>query len=137
MGLYLCIFNKEEELEGVEVGSYSDFEYFRANVTQYLESGSPGSRFPTLILHSDCDGEWVTTECALLKVELELIAAAFRAFPPIPLRSGWQELVAKSIGLRPSTLYESFIDVDGELLLERLIRLCEVAIDTKLSILFQ
>ena len=40
MGLYLCVFDEDEELEGVEVGSYSDFEFFRSSVTELLEQGS-------------------------------------------------------------------------------------------------
>ena len=29
MGLYLCVFRDDEELLGVDVGSYDDFERFR------------------------------------------------------------------------------------------------------------
>ena len=37
MGLYLCVFDNDDELEGVEVGSYSDFDFFRSTVTELLE----------------------------------------------------------------------------------------------------
>lgn len=58
MGLYLCVFDDDEELEGVEVGHYSDVEYFRDKITNCLEDGAAGSKYPTLIGHSDCDSEW-------------------------------------------------------------------------------
>jgi len=52
MGLYLCVFDGEEELDGVEVGFYADFGTFRNAVVRHLENGKAGSRFPTLIHHS-------------------------------------------------------------------------------------
>jgi hypothetical protein len=137
MGLYLCVFDNGNEVEGVEVGSYSDFDFFRTSVTQQLESGFAGSRFPTLIIHSDSDGEWSSTECETLKRELELISTEFRELPAVKFASEWQQQVASSIGLRPTRLYECFIDVDGEPLLERLQHLCDVSIQNDQPVLFQ
>lgn len=137
MGLYLCVFDEVEELEGVEVGSYSDFEFFRSSVTELLEEGSAGSRFPTLINHADSDGEWSPAESRTLKAELLAISEGFRQLPGGQFRAEWQQEVGNSLGLRPSSLDESFIDVDGEPLLERLVRLCDVAIDRDCPILFQ
>jgi hypothetical protein len=72
MGLYLCVFDEssESELEGVEVGGYSDYNLFRSAVTELLENGRAGSVYPTLVLHSDCDGEWSSVECSTLRREL-------------------------------------------------------------------
>lgn len=137
MGLYLCVFDNDEEIEGVDIGNYSDFDYFRSTVTKWLESGIPGSRFPTLILHSDSDGEWSLEECELLKLELMAIAINFQQLPGVHFPSAWQQQVANLLSLKPATLYDSFIDVDGEPLIERLLHLCDVAIKSQLPILFQ
>jgi len=45
--------------------------------------------------------------------------------------------VAKSVGLHPQNACESFIDVDGEFLLERLQSLVKKALERRLPILFQ
>ncbi|MCK8500174.1 MULTISPECIES: Imm70 family immunity protein [Myxococcus] len=137
MGLYLCVFEDEEELEGVEVGSYADFGELRDYVTRELEGGMQGSRFPTLILHSDCDGEWSAAECQTLRDELTTIATELSARPVVAFNSEWQRNVAKSIGLVPKNAFESFIDVDGEFLLERLRWLADFAYRQQLPILFQ
>lgn len=71
MSLYLCIFDEDDELDGIAVGAYSDFGNFRETVAKLLERGSVGSRFPILMLHSDCDGEWSVGECRGLETELE------------------------------------------------------------------
>ena len=137
MGLYLCVFDDDDELEGVEVGSYSDFGFFRSSVTELLEGGVAGSRFPTIIIQSDSYGEWSFTECESLRQELMTIASEFQKLPGIPFRAEWQQQVGKLLGLKPASLHESFIDVDGELLLDRLIRLCDVATERAMPILFQ
>jgi hypothetical protein len=137
MGLYLCVFADEEELEGLEVGSYADFDSFRTCVTDTLEGGQPGSKYPTLINHSDCDGEWTPAQCAKLREEVASISEACKRLPPVEFQGAWQKQVAKSLGLKPVSLYGSFIDVDGEPLLERLEGLCDVAIRSGRAILFQ
>ena len=48
MGLYLAIFDAENEIAGVEVGSYQHFSNFRNSIVDYYENGAAGSRFPTL-----------------------------------------------------------------------------------------
>ncbi len=137
MGLYLCVFEDDEELDGVEVGSYSDFGYFRGTVTSRLENGVPGCRFPTLILHSDCDGEWSSDECIVLRAELLQISIELHEFPGAEFQSPWQKEVAKTFGVQVNSLYDSFIDVDGEPLIQRMIGLCDIAIARGVSILFQ
>jgi hypothetical protein len=137
MGLYLCVFDEDEELEGVDVGSYSDFEFFRSSVTELLEDGIAGSKFPTLIIHSDSDGEWSVSESETLRHESTTIAHGFKQLPPTQFHAEWQQQLGKLLGLKPASLYECFIDVDGEPILDRLIQLCDVAIERKLSILFQ
>jgi hypothetical protein len=138
MGLYLAIFDDGDELDGVEVGSYSDFDTFREAIVANLENGvAAGSRFPTLILHADCDGQWTPTEAAELERELEIIRVRFQELPPIALDVGWKEQVAKTFALQIDNLHDCFFDVDGEPLLERLINLARLSQAKDLPILFQ
>lgn len=137
MGLYLCIFDGEEDVDGVEVGAYADYNALRDCVVRELEAGRAGSRFPTFVLHSDCDGEWPVAECQKLQDELAEIAAALKQRLAVAFSSDWQKVVAKSVGLNPQNAFESFIDVDGEFLLERLQNLAENALARRLPIVFQ
>ena len=137
MGLYLAVFDGDDEVAGVEVGSYEDFGVLRDYVANVLEGGQAGSRFQTLMIHSDCDGEWSTYECRELLAELAAITAEMKSQPPVPFASDWQKKVAKSVGLTPSSAFESFIDVDGEFVLDRVQHLVRVAIERNLPIIFQ
>jgi hypothetical protein len=138
MGLYLCVFAGDNEVAGVEVGSYADFNAFRNTVVKLVENGVAGSRCPVLIDHPDSDGDWPPAECVLLRDELSAIAETFRMLPPARFPEDyWQQQVAEQLGLQSGSLYDSFIDVDGEPLIERLIDLCDVAIESKAPILFQ
>ena len=137
MGLYLAIFDDGQEVDGVEVSSYSDFGAFRDAVIKHLENGQAGSQFPTLILHSDCDGRWTPSEAVSLQHELVIISARFREPPPIPLNVDWQKHVAKTFGIRRDTVYDCFFDVDGESLLERLTSLAKMSQEGNLPILLQ
>lgn len=137
MGLYLCIFDEDEEIDGVEVGSYGDYNALRDYIVRELEAGNAGSRFPTFVLHSDCDGEWSLAECEKLQGELSEIITAMKQRPATKFVSDWQKTVANSIGLNPQNAFESFIDVDGELLLERFCSLITNALKRRLPVLFQ
>lgn len=137
MGLYLAVFDDGHELDGVEVGAYSDFGTFRDAVVSNLEDGVAGSRFPTLILHSDCEGQWTPTEAAELEKELEIVSVRFQKLPPISLDAEWKEQVAATFALKLHNLSDCFFDVDGEPLLERLINLAKLGQARNLPILFQ
>jgi hypothetical protein len=137
MGLYLCVFDGDEDVNGVEVGPYADFNALRDYIVRELEGGKAGSRFPVLNLHSDSDGEWSFTDCEKLRGELAEIATALNARPAIKFVSDWQKTVAKSIGLVPRNAFESFIDVDGEFLIERMQNLVDYAQKRGVPILFQ
>jgi hypothetical protein len=137
MGLYLSVFDDDSELDGVEVGSYADFSAFRSAVVRNLEGGAPGSRFPTLILHSDCDGIWTPAEAAALEKELEVVSAEFRELPPVAVTVDWQKEVVRAFGIQIKSLYDCYFDVDGEPLLERVIGLCQLSQARNLPILFQ
>lgn len=130
MSLYLCVFDGEQEMEGVEVGSYSDFNRFRSYVAGELEGGAAGSLFPALMMHSDCDGEWSADDCRRLRSELELIRTAMELRPPPSPEVGhaWG---------RPRNALESFLDVDGQVLVERLQAIVEVALQRGRPVLFQ
>ena len=137
MGLYLCVFDGDDEIDGVEVGPYADFGELRDYVVRELEGGKAGSQFPTFILHSDGDGEWSVADATKLLAELEKIISSMKVRKPVPFVSEWQSTVAKSIGLVPKSAFESFVDVDGEFVLMRIHNLVRVALEHQLPILFQ
>jgi hypothetical protein len=130
MSLYLCVFDGEQEMEGVEVGSYASFNSFRSYVVREIEGGVPGAACPTLVLHSDCDGQWPVDDCVRLRSELGSIRAAMVGRPPVTPAGGLS-------GPPPVNALESFRDVDGQLLVERMQALVEVAIQRGRPILFQ
>ena len=137
MGLYLCVFDRDEELDGVEVGSYEDYGRFTDCVTRELEGGKHGSKFPVLIMHSNCDGEWSPRDAAVLEQELTRISVEFRRRPPVPITGDWQMRVVEEEGLSLDNLYDCFFDVDGTPLLERMIDLARLSVQRRLPILFQ
>ena len=137
MGLYLAIFEDEDELDGVEVGGYSDFSIFRNAVGKNLEQDQAGSRFPVLMLHSDCDGQWTMKEAGRLEKELAVIRNELQGLPPVRLSEGWQREVATMFSIRPASLLECFFDIDGEPLVDRLIGLARLSQTVSLPILFQ
>ena len=57
--------------------------------------------------------------------------------PPTTIPSDWWEEVRREFDLVPKTAHESFFNVDGEPLVERLAGLAELAIRTNRPILFQ
>jgi len=137
MSLYLCIFDADDELDGFQVGLYSDFAAFRSAVAAHVEGGVEGARCPTLMLHSDCDGEWSPQEAFKLQAELTMITERFKKLPPEPLGEGWKSEVAKDRGLHPANLYECFFDVSGQPLLDRLMNLAKLSVERNLPIAFQ
>ena len=78
MSLYLTIFDGDEDVVGWVFGHYSDFGYFRDTIAAKLRSAD----YPTLMTHSDCDGEWSAAQLLDLRRELQSIATAFRRLPP-------------------------------------------------------
>jgi Immunity protein 70 len=141
LGLYLCVFaarDKDEELDGVEVGSYEDFHALRQTVAEQLEQGNWGSRFPLLMTHPDSDGEWSEREAFTLADELRTIEEEFSRLPPRSFAEGsWQNTVAKATGGSPQSLSDSFITVNGEALIGRLRQLAEKSAEVGCPISFQ
>jgi hypothetical protein len=137
VGLYLCVFDGEDEIDGVEVGPYADFGALRDYVVRELEGGRAGTRFPMFILHSDCDGKWSVEDATKLQAEMEEIISSMKARKPMPFVSEWQSRVARNIGLAPKSALECFVDVDGEFVLIRIHNLVKVALERRLPILFQ
>ncbi|HEX5998264.1 MAG TPA: Imm70 family immunity protein [Hyphomicrobiaceae bacterium] len=140
MGLVLCVYEDREngvDLDGFQVGSYSDFGAWRDFIAATLENGEWGSRFQTLMMHSDCDGEWSAEACVALKRELQAIGAEMERLPALPFPAGWQRQVADELGLVPRSARECFINVDGESLVDALSRLADLAIRRGKSIHFQ
>ena len=125
MGLYLCVFateDSDDELEGVEVGSYDDFHQFREAVSVGLESGEWGSHFPVLMTHPDSRSSWLPDRASDLERELLTIADGLVRLPAAELTGSSKE-VADEFCLVPQSLYECFLDVDGLPLVERLLDL--------------
>ena len=137
MSLYLCVFDDDEEVDGVEIG-YSEFDALREYIIRELERGQAGSRFPTFILHSNCDGEWSATECDELHGELEQMASELKSRPAVNFVSDWQKTAeAKSVGFTPQNASESFLDHNGQHLIARFQELVDYARKHRLPILFQ
>lgn len=137
MGLYLCVFDGDDEIDGLEVGSYGDFNFFREGVVAAIENNKAGSVCPTLINHVDCDGHWSPKESEILLSELDEIEKSFKLLPSVEYNSPWKSEVAKSFGINPACLYDCFFDVDGESLVERIKGLARISIERQLPILFQ
>lgn len=136
MGLYLCVFRGDDELAGIDVGSYEDFERFR-EAARKLDR-RVFRRFGTLRANVKPNTSWSRKEARRLAAELEVLGAALRGLPPQPFHAGsWQQEVAKERGLAPASLYDCFFDVDGEPLVDRLLALCRVAVEAREPILFQ
>lgn len=137
MGLYLCIFDGDDELDGVEVGSYADFNFLRDQVVAVVEDSKFGTRCPVFVTHSDSDGEWTPEQAPFLMRELELIETRFANASPLEFNSEWKAGVAKAFGLKPQNLLDCFFDVDGEPLIKRLKGLAALSIEKRVPILFQ
>ena len=91
----------------------------------------------TLLNHSDCDGSWKVDECAQLKMELQEIKQIFINEPPDLSIIELKQDIFKFYGVKPENLFECFIDSDCEFLIDRLIKLCDLAIQENRSIIFQ
>ncbi len=91
--------------------------------------------FPILMEHSDCDGEWSVAQLPGRVVELETIAAKFRALPPEEPKGAFEHTIEDRKGAR--SLYECFHNVDGENLFDALIALAHEGIRAKRPISFQ
>lgn len=138
MGLYLCVFDESgDELEGVEVGSYEDFNFFRDAVIATVEQGNVGAVCPVLNNHSDSDGEWTTLEAHKLLLELDRTAEVLKQYPPVEFNSEWKKQTARMFGLNPQNLADCFFDIDGEPLIDRMRQLAQVSISVGQPILFQ
>lgn len=125
------------EIEGVDIGSYEDFNVFREAVAATLEKGKMGEICPVLNTHSDCDGEWTPEDAKGLLLELDRIQEALRQYPAVQLNSEWKRQVFQAEGLKRQTLLDSFFDIDGELLVERLRDLAKASVASNQPILFQ
>jgi Immunity protein 70 len=137
MGLCLCVFqpadgedDEPEELAACDVGHYSDFGCFRDTIARHLGA----SRFPTLMEHSDCDGEWTVEDIPKLQKELREIAAAFEKLPPETPANAFEHTAEYRAGAQ--SLYECFHDVNGDNLFESMLGLCQVALENELPITF-
>lgn len=136
MGLYLCVFRGEEELAAVEVGSYEDFEAFR-DAARAIDR-RVFRRFGTLRVNVAPTTHWSPRDARRLGAELGELRAALEKLPARPFPAGsWQAALAAELGLAPASLLDCFIDVDGAPLVDRLLALCRVAVESGQPILFQ
>lgn len=139
MGLYLSLFDCEEkEINGVEIGSYEYFGFFRDSINEIVENSSQwGIVCPNIMIHSDCDGRWEPENCKEIISELQKIKIKFQITPSCQKIIDLKKEIINLYGIQPANLYDCFVDVDGENLIERLKELCECAYIKKLDILFQ
>lgn len=128
MGLCLYVLDSDaggaaepEEIAECDIGHYSDFGCFRDTIARHLDSSS----YPTLMLHSDCDGEWPIAEIPRLEEELREIGAAFRKLPPEEPSGAFEHTAENRVGAE--SLYDCFHNVDGENLFEAILQLCDTA----------
>ncbi|HYS79273.1 MAG TPA: hypothetical protein VEM76_01115 [Anaeromyxobacteraceae bacterium] len=136
MGLYLCVFREDEELVGVDVGSYDDFERFRDAAR--ARDRRLFRRYGALRVNMSPTTHWSPREAARLAGELVHLREALRQAPAQPFPSGsWQAARAAELGLAPTSLAECFFDFDGGPLFDRLLELCRVAVEAREPILFQ
>jgi hypothetical protein len=136
MGLYLCVFREDEELFGIDVGSYDDWERFRGEAR--ARDGRVFRRYGTLRVHVSPTTHWSPRDAARLAGELDRLRKALRREPPRPFPPGsWQAELAAERGLAPASLAECFFDVDGVPLFDGLAELCRLALETRQPILFQ
>jgi len=131
MSLYLTIFDGDDEITGWVFGHYSDFGFFRDKINEKFSA----KQFPTLMNHSDCDGEWLASDLPKLKDELQLIANQFKKLPPESLQKAFEH--TSEFRKNALTLYDCFYNVDGENVFEALIALCGEGIRLNKPILFQ
>ena len=136
MGLCLFVFGPPEgdddptEIAECDIGHYSDFNYFREAVSRHLDA----DRFPVLLEHSDCEGEWTLFELPTLERELKEIADAFQALPPEEPESAFEHTAEYRENAK--SLYDSFHNPSGENLLKAMLQLCAVAMTHRLPITF-
>jgi hypothetical protein len=114
MGLYLCVFEGDEELDGLEIGSYADFNFLRDTIIAVVEDGRFATRCPVFVTHSDSDGEWTPEQASQLLAELDFVEKRFSNAPPVGFNSEWKKGVARAYGIAPQCLLDCFFDVDGE-----------------------
>lgn len=77
MSLYLCIFIDTIEAQGLDMGSYSEFNAFRTKLLQVKAYSRTPYSLKTLLYHSDCEGEWTPKECKKLIFELNYVRDLF------------------------------------------------------------
>ena len=136
MGLCLHVFGPDvadddpEEIAECDVGRYSDFGCFRDTVARHLDA----SRFPALMKHSDCYGEWTLAEIPVLERELREIGDAFKLLPPEEPQGAFEHTAEYRVGSKSQ--YDCFHNVNGENLFEAILELCGVARQHKRPITF-
>jgi len=131
MSLYLAIFDDDDEVDGWVLGRYSDFGYFRDVVARYFTI----DQLPTLLGHSDCDGEWSSSELPSLRHELLAVAERFRQLPPEPVVDAFDH--TERFRHDTHCLADCFHNIDGERLIDALLALVDHAESLDLPILFQ
>jgi hypothetical protein len=92
------------------------------------------AKYPTLMEHSDCDGEWALEELPKLRDEIREIADAFRKLPPEDPVGAFEHTEEYREGA--ACLYDCFHDVNGTNLFEALIDLCDVGLANERPITF-
>lgn len=140
MSLYLCVFDfsdtYENEIMGVEVGSYAYFNVFRDCISKYVENDRRGSKCPYIMNHNDSTGVFTPEDCKNVLHELSLIKNVFLNIP-----TNNDIIEQNSHLLQDKNLCENladlFVDIDGCNLIEQLELICKCSIKTNLNVYFQ
>jgi len=119
------------------VVSYDDFYTLRTTVCERLKRGTWGSRYPTLMGHSDSHGVWSPEDAERLTAELVDVRNAFASLSSMGVIGEWQAEAAKNLRLIRANLADCFVDVDGEPLLDRLIALARTSVAGSRPIWFE
>jgi Immunity protein 70 len=124
--LYVCgpsVSDDEEpaEIAECDIGHYSDFGCFRDTIARHLDA----TRYPTLMEHSDCDGEWMLKEIPALEKELHEITAKFKKLQPEEPANAFEHTAEYRVDA--SSIYDCFHNPSGENLFEALLELCSIA----------
>ena len=131
-----CLFEGDPDVARSEYGPYATHNALRAYVVRELEAGQAGSRFPMFMFHADCDEASSVADCENLRDELAAIAAAMKLRPAVRSAPGGPRAAVGSIGLVPQNAFESFVDAEGEILLERLQSQVDDLLKRRLPIVF-
>lgn len=139
MSLYLCVLDfsegYENEIKGIEIGSYDYFSCFRECICKYVENNKWGSKCPIIMNHEEGNGFFSPDDCKKVLNELLVIKRVFENI--IPDNSTLQKVKKYKKIQSSMVLRECFTDVDDCDLISQLEMICELSVQKELNVYFQ